>query len=35
MVGFQDQAPGALDDLRWTLTEAHRLLGYRLNELKE
>jgi hypothetical protein len=32
---FPDQAPGALDELRWTLTEAHWLLGSRLNDLQE
>jgi hypothetical protein len=35
MSHFPDQAPGALDELRWTLTEAHRLIDYRLNDLKE
>jgi hypothetical protein len=35
MSHFPDQAPGALDELRWTLTEAHRLLDYRLNDLQE
>ena len=35
MAHFPDETPGALDELRWTLTEAHRLLGYRLNDLKE
>ena len=35
MSHFPDEAPGALDELRWTLTEAHRLLGYRMNDLRE
>jgi hypothetical protein len=35
MSHFPDEAPGALDELRWTLAEAHRLLDYRLNDLKE
>jgi hypothetical protein len=32
---FPDQAPGAVDELRWTLTEAHRLLNYRRSDLRE
>jgi hypothetical protein len=35
MSHFPDQAPGAIDELRWTLTEAHRLISDRLNDLKE
>jgi len=35
MSHFPDQAPGALDELRWTLGEGHRTLNYRLNDLKE
>ncbi|MGT2440286.1 hypothetical protein ACU4GH_36065 [Bradyrhizobium betae] len=32
---FPDEAPGALDELRWTLVEAHRMLNYRVDDLKE
>jgi hypothetical protein len=35
MSHFPDQAPGAIDELRWTLTEAHRLISGRLNDLEE
>ncbi|MGJ4947439.1 hypothetical protein [Bradyrhizobium sp. HKCCYLS20291] len=32
---FPDQAPGALDELRWTLSETHRLLNQRLDDVRE
>lgn len=32
---FPDEAPGALDELRWTLIESYQLLGYRRDDLKE
>jgi hypothetical protein len=35
MSHFPDQAPGAIDELRWTLSEAHRLISGRLNDLEE
>jgi hypothetical protein len=35
MSHFPDEAPGALDELRWTLSEAHRTINYRLSDLRE
>jgi hypothetical protein len=35
MVHFPDEAPGALDELRWTLSEAYRLFNYRMKDLEE
>jgi hypothetical protein len=32
---FPDAEPGAIDELRWTLTEAHRTLNDRLGDVKD
>ncbi|BAM89852.1 hypothetical protein S58_38620 [Bradyrhizobium oligotrophicum S58] len=32
---FPDTAPGALDELRWTLREMHRLLDSRIGDIRE
>ncbi len=32
---FPDQAPGALDELRWTLAEGYRMLNSRLADLRD
>ncbi|GLH75481.1 hypothetical protein SSBR45G_03890 [Bradyrhizobium sp. SSBR45G] len=32
---FPDAAPGALDELRWTLVEMHRLLDNRIGDVRE
>ncbi|WP_246740078.1 hypothetical protein [Bradyrhizobium aeschynomenes] len=32
---FPDEAPGALDELRWTLSETYRLLDHRISDVRE
>lgn len=32
---FPDEAPGALDELRWTLNETHNLLNHRIEDVRE